>query len=250
MTGYRAFSYEFVKGFPILSKGFEIETEMTIHAVDKNYKIVEIPVEYRDRPAGSVSKLNTFKDGFKVLKTIARLFEEYRPALFFNIFATLLSIISIFVGLFCLIWNLIKYNRFLFINDKTITICKGRINNPKVINILKVENIVPEDLNNKLTVKYENKNIKLLHTSFSLLGMICYIGPLVFIPFVKNMNVALHSSVQLYEVLPTLFKVTPKAPSKVTDIIVNILAWMFVLFVSALGCIGLLLTPFYPFLNS
>ncbi len=95
MTGYRAFSYEFVKGFPILSKGFEIETEMTIHAVDKNYKIVEIPVEYRDRPAGSVSKLNTFKDGFKVLKTIARLFEEYRPALFFNIFASILLLISI-----------------------------------------------------------------------------------------------------------------------------------------------------------
>ena len=95
MTGYRAFSYEFVKGFPILSKGFEIETEMTIHAVDKNYKIVEIPVEYRDRPAGSVSKLNTFKDGFKVLKTIARLFEEYRPALFFNIFATLFLLISL-----------------------------------------------------------------------------------------------------------------------------------------------------------
>jgi len=95
MTGYRAFSYEFVKGFPILSKGFEIETEMTIHAVDKNYKIVEVPVEYRDRPAGSVSKLNTFKDGFKVLRTIARLFEEYRPALFFNIFATLFLLISL-----------------------------------------------------------------------------------------------------------------------------------------------------------
>jgi glycosyltransferase involved in cell wall biosynthesis len=85
MTGYRAFSYEFVKGFPILSKGFEIETEMTIHAVDKNFKVVEIPVQYRDRPEGSVSKLNTFSDGFKVLKTIGRLFEEYRPALFFNI---------------------------------------------------------------------------------------------------------------------------------------------------------------------
>ena len=95
MTGYRAFSYEFVKGFPILSKGFEIETEMTIHAVDKNFKIVEVPVEYRDRPAGSISKLNTFKDGFKVLKTIAKLFEEYRPALFFNLFATILLLISI-----------------------------------------------------------------------------------------------------------------------------------------------------------
>ena len=71
MTGYRAFSREFVKSFPVLSKGFEIETEMTIHAVDKNFKLVEIPVTYRDRPEGSVSKLNTYSDGFKVLKTIA-----------------------------------------------------------------------------------------------------------------------------------------------------------------------------------
>ena len=67
MTGYRAFSYEFVKTFPVLSKGFEIETEMTIHALDKNFLLKEIPVEYRDRPAGSVSKLNTYKDGFKLI---------------------------------------------------------------------------------------------------------------------------------------------------------------------------------------
>ena len=78
MTGYRAFSYDFVKGFPVLSKGFEIETEMTIHAVDKNYHLVEVPVNYKDRPEGSVSKLNTYKDGFKVLKTIAVLFKEYK----------------------------------------------------------------------------------------------------------------------------------------------------------------------------
>ncbi len=99
MTGYRAFSYEFVKGFPILSKGFEIETEMTIHAVDKNFKVVEIPVQYRDRPEGSVSKLNTVSDGIKVLKTIGRLFEEYRPALFFNIIASLFFIL--FLIFFC-----------------------------------------------------------------------------------------------------------------------------------------------------
>lgn len=95
MTGYRAFSYDFVKGFPVLSKGFEIETEMTIHSVDKNYKLVEIPVSYRDRPEGSVSKLNTYKDGFKVLKTIAMLFKEYKPAFFFNIFASIFLIASI-----------------------------------------------------------------------------------------------------------------------------------------------------------
>ncbi len=85
MTGYRAFSYDFVKTFPILSKGFEIETEMTIHALDKNMGLKEIPVDYRDRPEGSVSKLNTFSDGFKVLKTIARLFKEYKPSIFFGL---------------------------------------------------------------------------------------------------------------------------------------------------------------------
>ena len=99
MTGYRAFSYEFVKGFPVLSKGFEIETEMTIHAVDKNFKLIEVPVTYRDRPEGSVSKLNTYSDGIKVLKTIATLFKEYKPAMFFNIWAILCLAIGIIIGL-------------------------------------------------------------------------------------------------------------------------------------------------------
>ena len=94
MTGYRAFNYEFVKTFPVLSKGFEIETEMTIHALDKNFLLKEIPVGYKNRPAGSVSKLNTYSDGFKVLKTIARLFKEYKPMIFFGIVSTLFFIIS------------------------------------------------------------------------------------------------------------------------------------------------------------
>jgi len=99
MTGYRAFSYEFVKSFPVLSKGFEIETEMTIHAVDKNFKIVEVPVTYRDRPIGSVSKLNTYKDGMKVLKTIGTLFKEYKPMVFFSIFTVFFILISLILGI-------------------------------------------------------------------------------------------------------------------------------------------------------
>ncbi len=95
MTGYRAFSKMFVKNFPVLSKGFEIETEMSIHALDKNYYLKEIPVTYRDRPAGSVSKLNTVSDGIKVLKTIATLFKEYKPMIFFSIFALLFLIITL-----------------------------------------------------------------------------------------------------------------------------------------------------------
>ena len=98
MTGYRALSYDFVKTFPVLSKEFEIETEMTIHALDKNFLIKEIPVEYRNRPSGSISKLNTFSDGFKVLKTIARLFKEYKPNVFFSIIGLIFLIISLIFG--------------------------------------------------------------------------------------------------------------------------------------------------------
>lgn len=94
MTGYRAFSYQFVKSFPILSKGFEIETEMSIHAIDKNMSIENIIIEYRDRPEGSESKLNTYSDGLKVLFTIFRLYRNYKPINFFSIIALLLTIIS------------------------------------------------------------------------------------------------------------------------------------------------------------
>lgn len=95
MTGYRAFSYIFVKTFPILSKGFEIETEMTIHALDKNFLLKEIPVGYKDRPIGSNSKLNTFKDGFKVLHTIFMLYKEYRPLAFFGMLSLLIFVLSL-----------------------------------------------------------------------------------------------------------------------------------------------------------
>ena len=94
MTGYRAFSYRFVKTFPILSKGFEIETEMSIHAIDKNMFLENVVIEYRDRPQGSESKLNTFSDGIKVLGTIVNLYRIYRPVIFFGIIAVLLLILS------------------------------------------------------------------------------------------------------------------------------------------------------------
>ena len=95
MTGYRAFSYEFVKTYPVLSKGFEIETEMTIHAVDKNMFVENVVVEYRDRPDGSESKLNTVSDGLKVIKTIIRMFKNYKPFAFFSIIAALLAVLAI-----------------------------------------------------------------------------------------------------------------------------------------------------------
>lgn len=94
MTGLRAFSYSFVKTFPVISKGFEIETEMTIHAIDKNMFIKNMVIDYRDRIEGSVSKLNTFSDGFKVIKTIIRLFKDYKPFRFFSSICAVLLVIS------------------------------------------------------------------------------------------------------------------------------------------------------------
>lgn len=95
MTGYRAFSYGFVKTFPVLSTGFEIETEMTIHAVYNNMQIENVIVDYRDRPEGSESKLNTFSDGFKVLHTILKLYRDYKPFGFFGICSAILTLLSV-----------------------------------------------------------------------------------------------------------------------------------------------------------
>lgn len=94
MTGYRAFSYQFVKTFPVISKGFEIETEMSIHAIDKNLQMENVVVDYRDRPEGSESKLNTFSDGYKVLRTIFRLWRNYHPMAFFSFLSLILLTIS------------------------------------------------------------------------------------------------------------------------------------------------------------
>ena len=95
MTGYREFSYQFVKTFPVLSKGFEIETEMSIHAVDKNMLVENVIIDYRDRPDGSESKLNTYSDGAKVLKTIMGLYKNYKPMQFFGLLAAILMIIAL-----------------------------------------------------------------------------------------------------------------------------------------------------------
>lgn len=104
MTGYRAFSYKFVKTFPVMSKGFELENELTIHSLDKNLKIKNVIIEYRDRPEGSESKLNTISDGIKVIKTIFTLYKNYKPLAFFSILATMLMalgfvfFIPVFIG--------------------------------------------------------------------------------------------------------------------------------------------------------
>jgi len=99
MSGYRVFSRNFVKNIPISSQGFEVETEMTLHALDKKFRITEIPINYRDRPLGSYSKLNTVSDGLKVLKTIFVVFKDFRPLLFFSIISLIFFFSSFFIGL-------------------------------------------------------------------------------------------------------------------------------------------------------
>ena len=95
MTGYRAFSFPFVKTFPVLSRGFEIETEMSIHAADKHMQVDNVIIEYRDRPEGSESKLNTFSDGFKVLTRILNLYKNYKPFSFFSLLSSVLAVLGI-----------------------------------------------------------------------------------------------------------------------------------------------------------
>lgn len=99
MTGYRAMSRPFVKTFPVLSEGFQIETELSIHAVDRRWRIADVPVEYRDRPEGSVSKLNTVRDGLKVIAMIGTLFKDYRPLKFFSLVALLFCIGGLCAGM-------------------------------------------------------------------------------------------------------------------------------------------------------
>ncbi len=99
MTGYRVFNKMFVKNMPVMTQKFEIETEMSLYALDKKYIIKEIPILYRDRPSGSVSKLNTIEDGIKVIKTIANMFKNYKPLQFFSIIALILTLIGLIVGI-------------------------------------------------------------------------------------------------------------------------------------------------------
>lgn len=99
MSGYRVCSRYFIKNLPLIGEGFEIETEMTLHAVDKRFALLELPAGYRARPEGSFSKLNTFKDGFRILKTIFWIFKDYRPLLFFTGLSVLFAVVSLIVGI-------------------------------------------------------------------------------------------------------------------------------------------------------
>ena len=111
MTGYRVFNRFFVKTFPVISKGFEIETEMTLHALDKKFRITEIPISFKERKEGSLSKLNTYSDGIRILKTIASLFKDYYPLVFFSYCALLCALLGIGLGIF----PIIEYIRYAYV---------------------------------------------------------------------------------------------------------------------------------------
>ena len=120
MTGFRALSYEFVKSYPVLSRGFEIETEMTIHAVFNEMDIANVVVDYRDRPEGSVSKLNTYSDGIKVLALIVKLYKNYKPQAFFSLIALLMT----FVAMSMFAWVFARFlNSGLVENMPTLIVC-------------------------------------------------------------------------------------------------------------------------------
>lgn len=123
MTGYRAMSYEFVKSYPVLSKGFEIETEMTIHAVFNQMSIDNVVVEYRDRPEGSVSKLNTYSDGMKVLFMIVKLYKNYKPLAFFSLLATIMTVVAMSMFM----WVLAKFIDTKLVENMPTLIVSGFI---------------------------------------------------------------------------------------------------------------------------
>ncbi len=111
MSGYRVFSWSFVKSIILMSEGFEIETEMTLQALAKDFRIREVPIKYGERPSGSLSKLNTYKDGLLVLKTIFLIFKDYKPFVFFSLLSVLLGCLSLFTGY----WPIMDYIRFRYV---------------------------------------------------------------------------------------------------------------------------------------
>ena len=168
MTGYRAFSYQFVKTFPVLSQGFEIETEMTIHAVDKNMSIENVIVNYKDRPQGSESKLNTYSDGFKILLTIFNMFRRYKPLRFFTSFALILAMFAsvLFIPVFLSFLAVRRVDRF------PTLIASGFIMMSSIIAFFM--GLLLDDSKNKSSQEFEYK-LQMIHDQY-IRKIDCQIG--------------------------------------------------------------------------
>ncbi len=168
MTGYRAFSYQFVKTFPVLSQGFEIETEMTIHAVDKNMSIENVIVNYKDRPQGSESKLNTYSDGFKILLTIFNMFRRYKPLRFFTSLALILAMFAsvLFIPVFLSFLAVRRVDRF------PTLIASGFIMMSSIIAFFM--GLLLDDSKNKSSQEFEYK-LQMIHDQY-IRKIDCQIG--------------------------------------------------------------------------
>jgi len=159
---------------------------------------------------------------------------------------SLMAFLSIAIGLFCLIFNLKRYNKYLNINEESIAICTGDKKMPKVVKIIKLFN---QKINIAFQIKNENKYISLLHTSPSIIGLICYVGPLIFILIFKKNNVTSNKLSEIKKQFPDLVDGEIKKPTKADNILTEILMWGLVLFVSLVGMFGIFLAPLYPFMN-
>ncbi len=168
----------------------------------------------------------------------------------YNFKSTLFGFLSVIIGLFCLFFNLIKYNKYLNINDDSIILCSGKIKKPKVLKIIKKSELQSMQIGFDFSIEYNAKKIKLLNITPSILGVICWIGPLVFIPILKIKNVLFDKLTETKLLIPEI--IIPdniKQPSKTTNIITDLLMWVFVFFVSAVGCLGIFMMPFYAFMG-
>ena len=167
---------------------------------------------------------------------------------FLNIGASLASLMALLLGLIIAIHNLSNSNKYLVIEEKVISICKGNIKNPKIERMIEVESIEPGCIKQRLLVKSGDEYIKLLHTSCSLVSLCLFVGPLIFIPLMKNKDTEQRKLLELYQFCPELFENAPPPMSVWYTGFANFLTWCFVLFITGIGLLAVFMIPFYPFM--
>ena len=167
----------------------------------------------------------------------------------YNVASSLAAFLSVIVGLCILIFNLVKYNRYIVINDNSIIICTGK-KNPKVLETIKIAELNNEKLGLDFCIMNRGKKIKLLHVIPSVTALICWVGPLIFIPLVKRNNLTYDKLSEIKTLLPEIIQDDITRIGKSPNALVEILMWGFVLFGFVVGSIGILLMPFYPFMGT
>ena len=205
------------------------------------------------QPTGHIIKLSTST------KVLYSLFNFFAPvavvALFvwnlqaFSLTSSLVAFLSIGVGLFCLLYNLRRYNRFLWINGKTLQVCRGKQNEPEVLETISVEDGITYKLGRNFKLKYNDKSIQLLDTYVSTIGIICVIGKFVWVPFLQGLYLQKYFLYELYQALPQLFKEEPKKVTSGTVKVWAFMMWLFTIVISMVGLWGVVAAPFYAFMT-